>query len=156
MRLAPPLKTANAVVELGSGYGYNLVVLKERWPDHVYLGGEYSANAIELGNMIFGCDANVSIKYSNFYDLEWPILQDIQGPIVVFARQAIEQLPRARNVLPTIIKYRDKITDVIHLEPLYEMNDDTTLGLLRRAYAHLNDYNLDLLSTIKEMGANIR
>ena len=59
-------------------------------------------------------------------------------------------------MLPTFKKYREKIIAVVHLEPVYELADiESTLGLMRRAYAILNDYNTDLPTTLKHMGVTI-
>jgi len=154
--LADPISTAKTIVELGCGYGYNFAVLKERFANRTWLGGEYSANAITLGNRLFSSDTDVSITFFNWYDSEWPILENIKDTALIFTRHSIEQLPQARNILSAFAKYRDKITAVVHLEPVYELTDNSTLGLMRRAYTHLNDYNIDLLSMVKHMGLNIR
>lgn len=154
--LGVPLQNASTVIELGCGYGYNLMVLNRKWPDLNFLGGEYSTNAVELSTILFGQVPNISIKQFNFYNSEWSIFECLRQPVIVFTRHAIEQLPKAKAVFSTLAKYRDKITDVIHLEPVYEMTDDTLLGVLRRSYTHLNDYNTDLLATIKEIGGNTK
>ena len=133
-----------------------IAVLKEHFTNRTWLGGEYSANAITLGNRIFKGDTAVTITFFNWYDSEWPILENIQGQALVFTRHSIEQLPLSGNIMSMFAKYRDKIHAVVHLEPVYELFDDTMLGMLRRAYTHLNDYNIDLLSTIKNMDVNIR
>lgn len=143
----------DAVVELGCGYGYNLMALKAKWPTMTYVGGEYSTNAIELANMLFG--ANI-VKYFNFYDAEWPLLEAVRGHIIVFTKHAIEQLPSARETLATLAKYRGRVSDIVHFEPVYELIDNAMLGLLRQSYTHLNDYNRDLLTVIREIGGDIQ
>ena len=154
--LAEPIATATIVVELGCGYGYNLSVLKEAYPNRVWIGGEYSQNAIKLASLLFaGCN-DISVFPFNWYDDSWPIFDTFKGKAVVFTRHSAEQLPLARDVLPTLRKYREKIIGVVHLEPIYELTDEeSTLGLMRRGYTLLNDYNTDLLTTIKTMGVKI-
>jgi len=51
--LAEPIRTARTVVELGCGYGYNFSVLRDAYPGKVWIGGEYSQNAIKLAGLLF-------------------------------------------------------------------------------------------------------
>jgi len=154
--LAEPLATATVVVELGCGWGYNFTVLNEAYPNRFWIGGEYSQNAIKLASLLFKDYNNISVLPFNWYDDSWPIFEAYQGKAIVFTRQSIEQLPHASQVLPTFKKYREKIIGVVHLEPAYELADqESTLGLMRRAYTRMNDYNTDLLTTIKAMDVKI-
>lgn len=147
--MSPLISQAKTVIELGCGYGYNLSVLKKVWADKTYIGGEYSQNAIKLGES-FG----IKVLPFNWYDASWSIFNKLESPVLVFTKQTIEQLPLARKVLPTFRKYN--VIGVVHFEPVYEMaNGNSLLALLRRAYTHLNDYNTDLLSTLSDMKVNI-
>jgi len=154
--LAEFISAATVVVELGSGYGYNFSILNDAYPGRVWIGGEYSQNGLKLANLLFADCDNISFLPFNWYDHSWPIFETIEGKALVFTRESVEQLPRAISVLPTFQKYREKISAVVHLEPVYELIDrESTLGLMRRAYTQLNDYNTDLLSSLKAMGVQI-
>jgi len=154
--LAGLIGEVKTVIELGCGYGYNFTVLKEAYPNRTWLGGEYSNNAIKLAGRLFADDSSISVVPFNWYDSDWSIFETFQGKALVFTKHSIEQLPLVSNILPNFKKYREKIHAVVHLEPVYELADEeSTLGLFRRAFTCLNDYNTDLLSAIKGMGVNI-
>lgn len=154
--LAESISKSRIVVELGCGYGYNFSVLMNTFPGCVWLGGEYSKNAIELATHLFNDCKNVFVSYFNWYDATWDIFDGFEEKAVVFTRHSIEQLPQAKSVMSTFAKYKDKISTVVHLEPVYELIDkDTTLGLMRQAYTLLNDYNTDLISILKSMKVQI-
>ena len=79
------------------------------------------------------------------------MIEKAKGPVVVITSQALEQVPQSARVVETLSKYRNKIDRVIHLEPAYALYDDgSLLGLMRRRYIEINDYNRDLVSTLKD------
>jgi len=154
--LAEPISTAQTVIDLGCGYGHNFFTLRDAYPGRVWIGGDYSQNAIKLASLLFADCSNVSVKPFNWYDDSWPIFETLEGKALVLTVQSVEQLPSVACILPTLEKYREKITAVVHLEPIYELADkESTLGLMRRAYTLMNDYNTDLLSVIKAMRVQI-
>jgi len=154
--LAPSISTVKTVVELGCGYGYNLALLRDTFPNRLWIGGEYSQNAIKLATHLFAGCKGISVLPFNYYDDTWAILQNLNKKALIFTRHSIEQLPQAKSVMQTLAKYKDKIAEVIHLEPVYELIDkQTTLGLMRQACTLINDYNTDLLTTLNSMKVNI-
>ncbi|MBQ04277.1 hypothetical protein CL673_06155 [Candidatus Bathyarchaeota archaeon] len=154
--LLPYLAENRVVIELGCGYGYNLGVLRDAKPDHLFIGGDYSQNAVNLGRKLFKDQPEVTVTQFNFYDESWSIFDTMAEKALVFTNHAIEQLPSAKSVLSTFNKYRQKIACVVHLEPVFEFNDsDTVLGLMRQSYLLTNDYNRDLFTCLKEMGVKI-
>lgn len=154
--LAEPISRARVVVELGCGYGYNFSILRNTFPNRVWIGGEYSENAIELARRLFAACEDVSVVSFNWYDNTWAILESLAEKAVVFTKYSVHQLPQAASIMPIFAKYKDMISEVIHLEPVYEfMDNHSTLGLMRRAYTLLNDYNTDLLTTLNGMGVQI-
>jgi len=109
-----------------------------------------------LASLLFADCDNVSFLPFNWYDDSWPIFEAVEGKALVFTRESVEQLPRAISALPTFRNYREKISAVVHLEPVYELLDkESTLGLMRRAYTQLNDYNTDLLTSLRAMGVQL-
>jgi hypothetical protein len=77
------------------------------------------------------------------------VLDRASGPVTVLTAQAIEQLPTAANVVETLLRYADRIDTVYHLEPAYELQGNSLMGLLRQRYLDLNDYNRDLIGQLK-------
>jgi len=143
----------NTLMDLGCGYGYNLNLAARHYTQYKYIGGDFSENALALGR-IFAKDS-IFFAYFNFYNKSWKIFDRLKkgDRALVFTCYAIEQLPSAKIFFQMIKKYKDKISDVVHFEPVYELFDDSTLlGLMRRRYIKLNDYNCDLLSILKENG----
>ncbi len=154
--LAKPVSEARVVVELGCGYGYNLSVLRNAFPNRLWLGGEYSKNAIKLASHLFADSEDISVLPFNYYDETWAILESLAEKALVFIRHSIEQLPQVKSIMPTFCKYKDKIAEVVHLEPVFELIDKrSTLGQMRQAYTLMNDYNTDLLTSLNSMGAQI-
>lgn len=158
--LASSIGNARTIIELGCGYGYNFSVFRELLPgvfkSKEWIGGEYSQNAVKLARMLFRGVDNVTIVPFNYYDKTWGIFENFEGQAIVFTRFSIEQLPKAREAIATLCKYKEKIKKVIHHEPIVELTDDgTLLGMMRRAYTKINDYNTDLLSAIRNAGGKI-
>jgi hypothetical protein len=154
--LAEPISRARIVVELGCGYGNNLSVLSNAFPNRQWLGGEYSNNAVELAARLFKNHKEIAVLPFNWYDSNWSILEDLPEKALVFTRHTIEQLPQAKTVIPTLLKYKNKIKEVVHLEPVNEFCDQhTTLGMMRKAYTVMNDYNTDLFTILKNAKVQI-
>jgi len=158
--LAKSIAEVGVVIELGCGFGYNFYALSQLLPEifpiKEWIGGEYSQNAVELARRVFRNTNNVAVVPFNYYDKEWAIFESLKEPSVVFTRHSIEQLPQSKDVILTLSKYKEKIKKVIHFEPAVELTDDgTLLGMMRRAYTQINDYNTDLLSAITNAGGRI-
>lgn len=149
--LGPIIKKSDVVIDLGAGYGYHLSRLADTFPNHRYVGGDFSTNAITLAKRV-ARNKKISIMPFNFYDKRWEILECIKySRALIFTFASIAQLPKAMPFFEGIRQYKDKILQVVHFEPIYELYDhgDMLLGLLRKKYTLLNDYNTDLLSTLK-------
>jgi hypothetical protein len=150
------IHAARVVVELGAGYGFNLHLLHKRHSDKRFRGGEYSANAVSLAEHLYADEPEIVVEHFNFYHAEYELLRDYdRGTVLVFTAHAIEQLPSARHVVERIKTY-PCVREVIHFEPTFEMQDSTTvLGLMRQKYTRINDYNRDLLSSLRYAGVRI-
>ena len=149
--MAPVLQTAGTVVELGSGIGHIMWMLRQSYPDLTYRGGDFADSAVALAARLYAKTPGISVEKFDFYAPNYELIEKAKGPVVVLTSQALEQVPQSAGVVETLSKYRDKITRVFHLEPAYALYDDgTLLGLMRRRYIEINDYNRDLVSTLKE------
>lgn len=147
--LAGAIAGSRTVVELGSSFGQILWGLAERFPDRAFRGGEYSENAVALARELYAGGPDIAVSALNFYDDAYEVLERAEGPVTVFTSQAIEQIPSAAHIVDVLARYRDKIVSVFHLEPSYELYDDSLIGLMRRRYIELNDYNRDLIGVLQ-------
>jgi len=143
------IEEETTVVELGCGYGYNLYLLQKHFKKTMFIGGEYSPNAVLLASKLFSEYPLIDVLEFNFYDVPYKILQDITSPIIVFTSHAIEQLPESSIFLDRLYPYREKIKAVFHFEPAYDLYDMSLIGLMRRRYSQANDYNRDLLRNLR-------
>lgn len=147
--LSDVVEKAEVVIELGCGYGYNLWMLQRQFPDKLYIGGEYSRSAVKLASVLFQKNAKIKVDEFNFYDQKYDLLNHCKSAkVVVFTAHAIEQLPSAKHTLNVLTSYRS-IQGFIHFEPIHELYDDSLLGLMRRRYTEVNDYNRDLLTCLQ-------
>lgn len=145
--LVPLLRRGDAVVELGSGFGPNLHRLREAFPDASYLGGDYSGNAVRVASLVHG--GGIAVERLDLYDDAYPLLERAAGELVVFSSHALEQVQDVGHVLDVLGAQRERIRSVVHFEPAYDLYGDTLLGLLRRRYAEVNDYNRELLAELR-------
>lgn len=127
--------------ELGCGYGYNLSYLRNICPE-VY-GGEYSRNAVELGNRL-----GIDLQVFNYYNLE--DYQIIRDRSVILTIHSIEQIPSAASFINGLEKHRHKIDTVINFEPCFLSDRTSLFGSFRNRYIELNDYNLNLVTLLRD------
>lgn len=134
-----------SVVELGCGCGLNLWHLKQTFSDLEFAGADFSANAVTIARR-FG----QKVSEFNFYDEStYSFLERCPRPIAVFTSHALEQLPTATPFVKNLGAYRDRIKAVLHFEPVRDLHGQDLLGLLRARYTEINDYNRDLLATLR-------
>jgi hypothetical protein len=137
------------IVELGAGYGFNLDFLRQILSEIEFIGGELSERAVRLGNALAQPTNRVSLRPFNFCDEDsYRFLDSLHGGVLVFTCHAVEQLPSAAAVIENLSRFRDRIRCVVHFEPGYELHSGGLLGLLRRRYAQINDYNRDLINVL--------
>ncbi len=147
----PAVEKSATVIELGCGMGANLWYLSRVFgTNRTYVGADFSANAVTLGNSLYADQAPITLETFNFFDATYRAIDAAEGPVTVFTVQALEQLPSAAHVVDVLAGYGDKIAGVVHMEPSYQLFDDSLLGLMRRRYIDLNDYNRDLLGALKD------
>ncbi len=148
--LRPHERPGGTVVELGAGYGYNLWMLTKHLSFSSYWGGEYSANAVRLGNALYRQHPSIKMFPFNYYDpASYRILTEAQQPVVVFTSHSLEQIPSAQPVIDALRSHRGIIDKVVHFEPAHQLYDDSLLGMMRSRYTQVNDYNADLLDQLK-------
>lgn len=148
--MTPTLMTAGTVVELGSSFGHIMWMLRKAFPNLFYRGGDFADSAVALASKLYVQTPDISVEKFDFYAPSYDLIERAKGPVVVITSQALEQVPQSAGVIDTLYKHRKKIDRVFHLEPAYALYDDgSLLGLMRRRYIEINDYNRDLVSTLK-------
>ncbi|MFC7045097.1 hypothetical protein ACFQH6_06410 [Halobacteriaceae archaeon GCM10025711] len=149
------LEGGETVVALGCGWGYNLGVLAAAYPETRFVGGEPTENGVALARELFADHDRVRVEPFDFFDDRWRLLEQVDGRVVLFTRGSLTALPTAEPVVSeTLPEHLDRVTAGVHLEHVYELHPgETLLGLLRREYTRLRDYNTDLLSALEETPA---
>lgn len=137
------------VVELGCGYGYNLSTLRQVLPDQRLAGGDLTESAIALGRALFANDQNLYLEVFDYCADHYDLLERHPGPLTIFTRHSIEQLPSARAMISGLRPFASQIHAVVHFEPLFGLFAPSLLGQSRRAHAKSVDYNRDLLDLLE-------
>jgi tRNA G46 methylase TrmB len=143
------LKGSETLVELGCGPGFIMSMLASVFPKKNFRGGDFADSAITLAAKLYAEQPRVSVEKVDFYADTYNVIKNAEGPVTVFTCQALEQIPTSAGVLDTLSKYKDKITRVVHLEPGYALYDNSLLGLMRKRYIEINDYNRDLVPALR-------
>jgi len=147
-----PYMPATALVELGAGYGRVIIALSQ-YSDFAgipIIAGEYTTSGMQLLKYLAGSqNLPIEVGHCDFssgqvFDFEIP------SHSVVFTSYATPCVPE----LPVdFVKAlcRCKPNFVIHFEPCYEHCDpNTLLGLMRRRYIEVNDYNTNLITLLRD------
>ena len=144
-----PHLPASALVELGCGYGSVILGLarKAAFQDLPYFAADFTSTGVELAHRIAG---NESIKLATgSADLRGSPITNLEIPdgAVIYTAYAAQYVdPLEETFVEGLMSLRPKV--VVHVEPVYEHCDPTTLlGLLRQRYIEANGYNRNL-STI--------
>jgi len=143
---------AAALVELGAGYGTVILSLAKRKSGIglPLMAGEYTASGVELIREL--SKAQGLAMQTAPCDFFSPQITDLDIPpeaiiFTSFAVCCVSQL--SSDFVKAILRLQPKV--VMHLEPCYEHCDNTTLlGLMRRRYIDVNDYNTNLVTLLYE------
>ena len=137
-------------MELGAGFGQVILNLSKRkaFDRARLIAGEYNQSGIDLIRILgknqdsdieVGC---CDITNSQIIDL------DVPENSLVFTSYVCHYVPKIKErFIDALIKLRPKA--VVHFEPIYEhCNTDHLLGLLRKRYIEVNDYNTNIISLL--------
>jgi hypothetical protein len=145
----PSLSSTGQLVELGCGPGFIMSMLSTRFPQARFIGGDFAESAVALAKRLYPMPEKISVSKFDFYADNFELLEKLSGGATIFTCQALEQIPDCRKTIETLSKYRDKIDRVVHLEPGYDLYDNSLLGHMRKRYIQINDYNRNLFSTLQ-------
>jgi hypothetical protein len=144
---------AKGIVELGTGYGYNLFSLHHSHPDWTLKGFDISPNGITAGREIadrFAISDKISLDRIDLTDASDPNLAAIAGKVVL-TYFCIEQIPYdVRKVIENIIAAKPK--RVINIEPTTELLElFRPRDLVSLFYIRSVDYQTQLFTTLNEL-----
>lgn len=149
---------AEALLELGSGYGYNLfsLSLDPRWKQ--LRGLDIAPNGIEAGRQIashYGLGDRVSFDRLDLTDSANPRFAELTGA-TIFTYFCIEQIPYAvEKVIDNIIRARP--ARVVNIEPAVDMlNLASPRDLTSRVYIQSMDYQTRLFNYLDELDGSGR
>lgn len=148
--LQPHLEGASALVELGAGYGSVIVDLARRaeFAGIPAFGLDLTAAGAELISRM-GSAEGVEVK-SGLCDLLADQVTGVsipEGALVYTSYSAHYEPMHSEGFVDRILTVGQKTT--VFIEPCYEHCDDSTLlGLLRRRYIEVNDYNTNLVTLL--------
>ena len=148
----------SALVELGCGYG-GLLLRIARTPAMSGLplfAADYAESGVELVRRLAKAE-NLSVETSTC-DLGASPITNLRPPAgcLVYTSYAAHYLARVDDrFLDAITLLRP--TAVVHCEPVYEHCDEgSLLGLMRKRYIEINDYNTNLLTVLRAAASQNR
>ncbi|MFC4553358.1 MULTISPECIES: class I SAM-dependent methyltransferase [Halorussus] len=148
------LAGGETVVALGCGWGHELGVLAEAYPDCEFVGGESAASGVALARELLGDRDRIAVESFDFRDDRWDPLEALpdEEEVVLFTQGSLTAIPSVRKIVTgPLATYRDRIRVGVHLEHVAELHPaDTLLGQLRRSYVARRGYNDDLLSSLRD------
>jgi len=143
---------ATGLVELGAGYGSILIHLAKR-PQFVampVIGADLTESGVALIDRLAAAEGRQVT--SGKCDLASAELTDIEIPdgSLVYTSFALQCIPLVgESFVGALCARRPAV--VVHFEPAYEHCDQKSLlGLLRRRYIQVNDYNTNLITLLHE------
>ncbi len=141
-------RPADVLVELGSGLGDKLLTLAQTLKPRTVWGGELTSSGVACGRLLAKlCGTAAGFGHFDYNNEE--TIEDVPKDALVYTSHSIEQIPMLEeSFIRGLIRRAPRV--VVHFEPCYDDQDDkTVLGLMRRRYTELNDYNRNLLGLLR-------
>jgi SAM-dependent methyltransferase len=144
---------APAIIELGCGYGSVILQLARRFRDRGlrFLAGDLSPSALEIVRRLAAAAGHpVGAGLFDFSSIADTELDIPPGSLLLTSYSICYLSTIPTECIEALAAYRPRA--VIHLEPCIEHCDPKTLlGLLRRRYIEVNDYNTNLVTLLRAM-----
>jgi hypothetical protein len=147
--------SADVVIELGSGWGFNLF--------HLWLNGgprtaryfalEYTQAGRQCTERLAGLQRGLDITAIPFdyYAVDLDPLGRFSGRVFVFSCFSIDQIPQLPAAIFLALRKLSNRVDGIHFEPAgWQMEGDCCVGS-SQGYAEKHDYNRNLWPLLKEL-----
>ncbi|WP_266074888.1 methyltransferase domain-containing protein [Haladaptatus caseinilyticus] len=146
--LRPVLDGGETVVALGCGWGRNLGIIADSFPDVTVVGGEIAEQGVTISRELHADENRISVKTFDFHG-DWSIF-DGHDDVVVFTYGALTTLDGVQSVIDRLVSHAEKRSIVgVHLEQTVPHPSNTVLGLLRRRYADVRGFETDLLPVLR-------
>jgi len=135
------------LVELGSGLGDKLLNLAAKLKVKTALGGEFTSAGLECAKILSERKKQPATFWR--FDYNDPATLDHVPPgALVYTSHSIEQIPILSEAFLEGLIARSPET-VIHFEPSFgDHQESILLGLMRKRYTELNDYNRNLVELL--------
>jgi hypothetical protein len=150
--IEPYINECSAIVDMGCGYGSIILKLaqKEIFKNKPLYAADYSLSGIEtLQKIAQSSNVKINTGQCNFLDKEILKFEVPEKALFFTSYSIFYQKNFPRDFIKNLIQY--KPDRVINFEPCFEHYDSTTMsGLLSKKYVEYNQYNLDMLSYLKE------
>ena len=149
--IKPYLDGANALVELGAGFGSKILALAQRdlFSKIPLVALEYTENGQELIKKISHIEGiKISVGGCNFRSLEIDA-HLIPENSIIFTSYAAHYVPTMPQNFPNfLLKLKPRV--IINFEPFYEhFSTDSIHDVMCRRYMVLNDYTKNLMSVFE-------
>jgi len=144
------LKAFDPIYEFACGPGYNLALLAKMYPDKEICGLDWSEAAVKLVNLI-GKKHKMNIT-GHAFDMFAPNYEVcIEKNAAVITIGGLEQLGKDhKQFMQFLIKKKPKLC--IHVEPLYELYDESNLvDYLAMKFHKQRNYLMEFLPYLKEL-----
>ncbi len=146
---------ASALVELGAGYGSVLLALaqRDRFAGLPLIAGEYTKTGLQLiEKLALAQNLEVTTGYCDFSARRVTDLAIPKDALIYtsYATSCVSEL--GEELIRSLAAFQPKA--VVHVEPCYEHCDHSTvLGLMRRRYIEVNDYNTNMIDLLHDQQA---
>ncbi|WP_435159537.1 hypothetical protein [Haladaptatus sp. DFWS20] len=142
------LDGGETVVALGCGWGRNLGIITDSFPDVTVVVGEIAERGVTISRELHADEDRISVETFDFHD-GWSIF-DGHDDVVVFTCGALTTLEGVQSVIDRLVSRAEKQPIIgVHLEQTVPHPSDTVLGLLRRRYAEVRGFDTDLLPVLR-------
>jgi len=154
-RVLQPYLPASTLVELGAGYGSVILSLakKKSFRYLKLIAAEYTSSGVKLiQRLAKNQHSEIKTGHCDFGSVGVTDL-DIPADAVIFTSFATPCVPNLpASFVASLAGFRPRV--VAHFEPCYEHCDrNTLLGLMRRRYIEINDYNRNLVTLLHKKQA---
>ena len=141
------IQPEDEIVELGTGFGYRLFMLKKAKIKNKMSGFDVSESGIKACKKMDNY-FKTNIEF-NILDLTSDFDPSILKNKVVFTYHAFEQLNHyTEDVIKKIIEGKPK--QVLHFEPVIELYKNKICDIASKVFLHYNDYQDNLLTTLQK------
>ncbi len=144
------------IVEIGAGYGSKILQIAscDEFINNKFVAGELTQQGQGLiKKLASNMDLNMNVGYCDILNGDYSELKIPDNSIIFSFYSAHYVSDFKKSLYKKILKLNPSI--IIHFEPIYEaLSSNNIYELMCRKYIKINDYNTNLLQTIKLLEAD--